>query len=126
MAFQRAQWHSGLTYRQTCRNCSKIVEYTDYSLDFRPWYADGFVYCPNCKTPLRHNENLAIDAPTPAEQEEPIKVEEPAKVTVVADVAPEVVDTASEAPAAGGFCTQCGKKSNPGDRFCAGCGSKLA
>lgn len=122
MAFQRAQWHSGLTYRQTCRNCSKIVEYTDHSLDFRPWYADGFVYCPNCKTPLRHNENLAINAPAPQEQAT-VTVE---AAPVAAPQEPEVIQVAPPVTAeAAAFCTQCGRKSNPGDRFCAGCGNKL-
>ena len=73
MGFQRAQWHSGLTYQQTCPTCKTVLQYTDYSLDFRPWYADGFVDCPKCKTHLRHNESYAIDtrqskivaAPTP-------------------------------------------------------------
>ena len=48
MAFKRALWHSGLTYQQTCYHCRTLVRYTDYNLDFRPWYPDGFVYCPNC------------------------------------------------------------------------------
>ena len=56
MAFKRALWHSGLTYQQTCYHCRAVVRYTDYQLDFRPWYPDGFVYCPRCKGPLRHNE----------------------------------------------------------------------
>lgn len=111
MAFQRAQWHSGLTYQQTCENCGTVVKYDDYKLDFRPWYADGFVYCPNCKTPLRHNENYAIDRPAQAE--------------------PVVVDmTAQAQPAANGvqyrFCPKCGKKYNPAEaNFCTGCGNKL-
>ena len=124
MAFQRALWHSGLTYRQACRNCKKVVEYTDYSLDFRPWYADGFVYCPVCRTPLRHNENLAINADSPSEQTTAQETG-PDTVTVTGDVSPAVVETAVETPTANRFCTQCGKKANPGDRFCAGCGTKL-
>lgn len=119
MAFQRAQWHSGLTYRQTCRSCQNVVTYQDDKLDFRPWYADGFVYCPTCRTPLRHSETYAIDGPKAQTSDAP-----------VAEV-PQVVEAAQEAPAApvstegAVFCTQCGKKANPGDRFCAGCGNKL-
>jgi len=109
MAFQRAQWHSGLTYRQACRCCNRIVEYTDYNLDFRPWYADGFVYCPTCKTPLRHNENYAINKPDAQVQN---------GTTAVAEAAPANTEPAS-------FCTNCGRKFNPGDRFCGGCGRKL-
>lgn len=40
-----------------------IVLYQDDKLGFRPWYADGFVYCPNCNKPLRHHEEYAIDRP---------------------------------------------------------------
>jgi predicted amidophosphoribosyltransferase len=122
MAFKRALWHSGLTYQQTCRSCNNVVTYQDDKLDFRPWYADGFVYCPVCKTPLRHNENYAIgaaaapEAPAPAA---PAAEEsfDPRKVTLIQDA------PADNKPAA--FCTQCGKKANPGDRFCSGCGNKL-
>lgn len=70
--FKRAEWHSGLTYRQTCRECNEVVVYTDHKLGFRPWYPDGFVYCPKCETPLRHNEEYAIDGP---EKQEIITVE---------------------------------------------------
>ena len=59
--FKRAEWRSGLTYRQICQTCQTVVRYTDDKLDFRPWYADGFVYCPVCNTPLRHRETYAID-----------------------------------------------------------------
>jgi DNA polymerase III sliding clamp (beta) subunit (PCNA family) len=61
MGFRRAQWHSGLTYKQTCPECKTTVTYDDYKLDFRPWFADGFVYCPKCQKPLRHNESFAIN-----------------------------------------------------------------
>lgn len=102
--FKRAEWHSGLTYKQVCRECKTTVEYNDYSLDFRPWYADGFVYCPRCNTPLRHNENFAINNPcAPAAK------------------------AASHGPAeanAYGFCTKCGNPYNEGDLFCAKCGNK--
>lgn len=103
MSYKRAEWHSGLTYRQTCECCNTTVEYNDYSLDFRPWYADGFVYCPKCKTPLRHNEKYATNAPKPT-----------------------VVDTqaSSENTGVAKFCTQCGKPFAQGDRFCSQCGNK--
>ena len=98
--FKRANWHSGLTYRQTCEECKTIIEYTDYNLDYRPWFADGFVYCPKCKTPLRHNEGYAINAPQTTQ--------------------PQNAHTQAEAK----FCTQCGYKFNENDRFCAQCGKK--
>lgn len=103
--FKRAEWHSGLTYRQTCETCKSIVEYTDDKLDFRPWYADGFVYCPVCNTPLRHRETYAIDGDN--------------KPTVVS------VETASTQDGKkAAFCSKCGNKFDDGDRFCSNCGKK--
>ncbi len=67
MAYQRAQWHSGLTYVQVCETCKTSVRYTDKVLDYRPWYPDGYVDCPVCKNHLRHNEKYAIDGPRFAE-----------------------------------------------------------
>ena len=72
MAFKRALWHSGLTYQQTCYHCRALVRYTDYQLDFRPWYPDGFVYCPRCKGPLRHNELYAINPDGSPVYEQPV------------------------------------------------------
>lgn len=143
MAFKRALWHSGLTYRQTCRQCNAEIQYTDHSLDFRPWYADGFVYCPRCKTPLRHNENMAIDAPTPAsDNTKPaaqIVMEGEAAAPVAETPAPEasaVIEMpaperpepkeAEETPAAAAlpaFCTKCGNPYGENDRFCSKCGN---
>ncbi len=95
--FKRAEWHSGLTYKQTCPMCQTTVKYTDHVLDFRPWFADGFVYCPKCQKPLRHREAYAIDRPT---------------------------ENSSAASGIGSFCTTCGKKFGDGDAFCSGCGTK--
>lgn len=60
MSYQRLMWHSGLTYRGVCPACRRYVVYTDYNLGFRAWFPDGFVYCPGCRKPIRHNENNAI------------------------------------------------------------------
>ena len=99
--FKRAEWSSGLTYRQTCDECKTTFTYMDNLLDFRPWYADGFVYCPGCQKPLRHSERYAINGPASA-------------TTVDAD-----------APSSGAlFCTQCGHKFNDTDKFCPQCGTK--
>ena len=115
MAFKRAQWHSGLTYRQTCRECKTVMEYTDEILDFRPWYADGFVYCSRCRTPLRHSEDYAINGT--------VAVKEIAEAHISAN---ETAET--QAPAEQGdapkFCTSCGHPFRDGDRFCAQCGNK--
>ena len=141
MGFKRAEWHSGLTYQQTCENCKTVLQYTDYSLDFRPWYADGFVYCPKCKTPLRHNENYAIN-PKPAHAPVPVPVSEPAPAPAPApaEEKPAYMVTPSEqagtasvpvaepapapAPVLPAFCTNCGNKYGPNDRFCPMCGNK--
>ena len=112
MAFKRAQWHSGLTYRQTCEECKTTIEYTDELLDFRPWYADGFVYCPKCNTPLRHNEMYAINNPN-------MKVVN----TVVDEVETVISDDATTGEAAK-FCSNCGNTFKENDRFCSQCGTK--
>ncbi|MBQ3116392.1 MAG: zinc ribbon domain-containing protein [Clostridia bacterium] len=96
--FKRANWHSGLTYRQVCSQCKTVVEYDDKKLGFRPWYPDGFVYCPTCQTPLRHNERHAINAPAS--------------------------DTATPNNNEAKFCTSCGHKFLDGDKFCSQCGAK--
>ena len=106
MAFQRAQWHSGLTYQQTCPQCKTVFLYTDHSLDFRPWYADGFVDCPNCKTHIRHDEKFALDIPH-------------------VNTAPvPLTSTFSSAEENAVFCGRCGTKFADGDTFCSKCGAK--
>lgn len=104
--FKRAEWHSGLTYQQTCRTCGNVMTYMDNILDFRPWYPDGFVYCTKCQTPLRHNELYAIDAPVG-----PIKT-------------PDSNSGFENANKPVLFCSFCGKKFNPEDKFCSGCGKQ--
>ena len=112
MGFKRAEWHSGLTYRQTCHSCKATLEYTDDILDFRPWFADGFVYCPQCRTPLRHSENLAINKPVPPV----LKVVEDGEVPV---------QESDAAPAGSAkFCTGCGHPFAEADRFCSQCGKR--
>ena len=136
MGFQRAQWHSGLTYQRTCDTCKTVLQYTDYSLDFRPWYADGFVDCPKCKTHLRHNESYAIDsvstqpqvipAPAAPTQEEPAYGTEqsPASEAPAPQEKPAyAVDLAEQTAAPAVFCTACGNKFGEKDRFCAQCGT---
>ena len=71
MDYKRAERHSGLTYRRTCETCKNVVEYQDSKLEFCEWYPEGFVYCPTCKNPLRHDESYAVDRePEPAFAEE--------------------------------------------------------
>lgn len=104
MGYKRAEWKSGLTYRQTCEQCKSVVKYTDEVLDFRPWYADGFVYCPKCKTPLRHNEKYAIDGLNESNDEEKNSNENLQHKEV--------------------FCPKCGKKYLEDDNYCSKCGNK--
>ena len=110
MGYKRAEWRSGLVYRQICDHCKTGVEYMDDKLDFRAWYPDGFVFCPRCKNPLRHNENYAVDPKTGVPLSQPT-------IVSTGNVAPQSSRTAL-------FCTQCGNKFGEKDRFCAMCGTK--
>ena len=105
MGYQRAKWHSGLTYEQICETCKKAVTYTDHELDFRPWYPDGYVDCPNCGSHLRHNEKYAIVEGGEA-KEEPVK---------------EAVEGETFSAS---FCYNCGTKFGEGHNFCTKCGTK--
>lgn len=107
MAYKRALWKSGLTYQQECEQCHTIVRYTDNEMDYRPWFADGFVYCPTCQKPLRHNEKYAINNKV---KEDPIDIVDEVKSSS---------NTLSET-----FCPHCGKKFADEDRFCSICGRK--
>ena len=111
MAFKRATWHSGLTYKKTCENCSTTVTYNDYNLDFRPWFPDGFVYCPTCKKPLRHNENNAVSG---------------TRQSIEVDLTATTPKGTPPRPAgAACFCHSCGKRfTSDADVFCAYCGTK--
>ena len=106
--FKRADWHSGLTYRVVCEHCKAEVTYQDNILDFRPWYADGFIYCPRCNQPIRHSERYAINA----------------MQDCAVDLTTEPFTPAESNGEESVFCANCGKKFQDGDRFCSGCGSK--
>lgn len=103
MGYSREKWHSGLTYRRTCDQCKITFEYDDHKLDFRPWFADGFVYCPRCEKPLRHNENYAIK---------------------VDDAKQEVIDATNQTSILQ-FCRKCGYKIPYDSKFCPECGEKV-
>ena len=121
MGYKRSEWHSGLTYCQVCEECHTQVTYMDNALGFRPWYPDGFVYCPKCKTPLRHNEKYAINRP-----------EEPEIADLTATVsysAPAPAPAPAPQPAAPSgvvdkFCTKCGRPFAAEENFCPACGNK--
>lgn len=112
MGYQRKKYHSGLTYQQECDLCHTVVRYTDKLLGYRPWYADGFVYCPKCEKPLRHNERYAINPET-------------GKYINTATVVCNTRDTApsgGETPSLAKFCSECGRKFENGEKFCPECG----
>ena len=109
MAYQRAGWHSGLTYSQVCAQCKTKVTYMDDKLDFRPWYADGFIYCPTCRTPLRHREEYAINRPD--------------AVDMTMETAAEEETQSADAAV---FCSGCGRAFQEGENFCPTCGKKRA
>ena len=60
MSYKRALWTSGYKYRLRCPYCGTLIEYTDRQLGFRSWYPNGFIYCPGCRKPQRHNEIFAV------------------------------------------------------------------
>ena len=118
MGYQRANWHSGLNYVQTCEGCNTKVMYTDYYLEFRPWYADGFVYGPTCKKPLRHRETYAINPQAPGQQ-----------VNLGMNQQPQsgMNQQPQSQPMAQGevrYCTACGYEFKGHELFCPMCGKK--
>ena len=115
MGFKRAEWHSGLTYRQTCDQCHTVLTYKDDVLDFRPWYADGFVVCPKCKKPLRHKEAYDISRDNGI-------MTSPATLSQEVPIAPAA--NIGESQKRHAFCTNCGKAFEPNDNFCSNCGNK--
>ena len=106
--FKRAEWHSGLTYQAVCEQCKAVVTYKDNVLDFRPWYPDGFVYCPRCNQPIRHSERFAINGMPEANI--------------------DLTNTLYNQPVTNGekplFCTKCGKRFEENDAFCSSCGNR--
>ena len=104
--FKRANWQSGLTYKQTCPLCKTEVIYKDDKLGFRPWFPDGFVYCPTCQKPLRHNENYSINDVN--------------SNTIIVEAEPFATEVDTKK-----FCSQCGAKLRDDDKFCSQCGTKI-
>ena len=110
MGYERERWHSGLTYEQTCEQCNSNIRYTDYNLDYRPWYPDGFIECPHCKKAIRHHEKYAINEATPRQFD-------------ITNGANQSEEAPSSNPTAK-FCSACGHKFLDEDRFCSICGKK--
>lgn len=45
-------------YTTQCERCGIIFDYQYSDLGFRAWYRDGYVECPRCKQPRRHNATV--------------------------------------------------------------------
>ena len=120
MGYTRERWHSGLTYRQTCDQCNTTIQYMDDKLGFRPWFPDGFVYCPTCKKPLRHSEAYSLSEPEPKF----VVIETTQNETTQNETTTEETKTEETKTEAPQFCSQCGKAFRDGDNFCSGCGTK--
>lgn len=39
----------------SCPTCGTMFDYQKSDLGFRAWYPNGYVTCPDCKNPIRHN-----------------------------------------------------------------------
>ena len=140
MAFKRALWSSGYTYRITCPNCRTVTDYTDRQLDFRPWFPDGFVYCPRCRKPLRHSEIYAINPDGTSVYNNLNDARQSIRdgyysacgidPQAAAPVGQQPVEAQAEqqpveAQIGRAFCTDCGREYVVGkDHFCSGCGNK--
>lgn len=44
-------------FRIKCEYCMTQFTYQQEDIGFRLWYPHGFVYCPKCQKPLRHDPN---------------------------------------------------------------------
>ncbi|MBQ9899522.1 MAG: hypothetical protein IJM36_00170 [Acholeplasmatales bacterium] len=47
-------------FRIKCEYCMTQFTYQQEDIGFRLWYPHGFVYCPKCQKPLRHNPEKYI------------------------------------------------------------------
>jgi hypothetical protein len=97
------------------------------------------MFCANCGTPLQapmpdataepemvasRPPTVAVPVPVPTSQPTPVATSQPAPVA-----APEpavATDAASQPAATPLACTNCGAALEPGDRFCANCGTPVA
>ncbi len=133
MSYKRALWTSGYTYRMRCPYCGTEIIYTDRQLGYRSWYPNGFVYCPTCRKPQRHNEIFAVypdGSPVYATKEAAdLAIVEGYYRAIGAPVPNRTVPPGTAAganPLDTAFCTECGRQYRRGvDHFCSGCGKKL-
>ena len=50
-------------YSSQCLNCSVMIDYQSADLAFRPWFIKGYVECPCCGKPIRHNKKKNVFVP---------------------------------------------------------------
>ena len=133
MSYKRQMWTSGYEYRARCPKCGTFLSYFDRDLQYRAWYANGFVYCPTCREPIRHNEMYAVNEDgtpvykTQAEANQALVIGyNKALGSPVQTVNPQPV-SAGNVPTEGvGYCPECGAKFEKGTtHFCSNCGTKL-
>ena len=43
-----------------CESCGLVFDYQYSDLGYRAWYRDGFVACPRCEHPRRHNATTNV------------------------------------------------------------------
>ena len=135
MSYKRQLWSSGYEYHIRCPYCGTPSKYTDRDLGYRSWYPNGFIYCPHCRKPLRHNEIYAVHpdgTPVYRTQEEANQSVQNGYLQATgypaAAMAPHTAAPAGSNGVAPGiaYCTNCGRQYKLGqDHFCAGCGKKL-
>ncbi len=138
MSYKRQLWSSGFDYVIRCPYCGLTLKYRDRDLGYRAWFPNGFVYCPQCRKPLRHSEIYAVRP-----DGSPVyRTKEEAELAILNGYRRAVgmplldslpVQAGAAAPAAAApagigvmYCPDCGRQYRKGaDHFCAGCGRKL-
>ena len=134
MTYKRQLWTSGYEYRVRCPYCGTHISYNDRQLGYRSWFPNGFVYCPGCRRPIRHNEFFAVKpdgSPVFRTQEEANRSVYDGYNRALGLDPTRAAPSSAASSAPGGtesvaFCTKCGRQYRKGyDKFCSGCGNKL-
>jgi len=50
-------------YSAQCGHCSVLLDYQRADLAFRPWFIKGYVECPCCGKPIRHDKQKNVFVP---------------------------------------------------------------
>ena len=82
------------TFHCRCEYCYYEFDYHTYDLGHRAWYPHGFVYCPRCNRPIRHQLEFEVlngtyvpvaTAPAPAAPAAPVAPAAPAPAKAASD-----------------------------------------